>query len=206
MDRERRQGRDRRNDQERRREQQERSGDTERRQRQDRLSGMDRRSLDRARDQTKIRQLAGRWRALEKEHPDWSHAFKRHVDITDQQLGERAANWRLTAGYPDEVPRNATKWRSADATVVAADGLAHSNEYKRKLADAEATGIKRFPVTKPLSEVLGSNWRADVYGRSTASHGTQASQWNDRSFVTGVWERQSDGRWHILTCFPQPGE
>lgn len=127
------------------------------------------------------------------------------MNISDRDLAERADDWRRSAKYPDEVPRDATKWRSADAMVVAAHGLAQSDDFKRKLASAEAAGIERFPVTKPLAEVLGPGWRADVYGRTTASHGNQASRWNDQSFVRGVWQRQSDGRWHLLTCFPQPG-
>ncbi len=203
MDRDYRQGRDRRRDEEQRRKQQERAGNAGRGQ--ERRADADRRPLDRVRDQAKIRQLAGRLRATERAHPDWCHVFERHVDISDPDLAERAADWRHSAKYPDEVPHNATKWQSADAMVIAADRLAHSDEFKRKLAHAEASGIKRFPVNLPSEQALGPNWRADVYGRTTASHGTQASRWNDTSFVTGVWQRQSDGRWHLLTCFPQPG-
>lgn len=205
VDRDRRQGRDRRRDEEQRREQQ-RSGDAEREQVQDRRADLDRRSLDRVRDQAKILQLADRLRATEAAHPEWCHVFERHVDISDHGLAERAADWIRSAEYPDEVPHNATRWQSADAMVIAADRLARSDEFKRKLADAKANGIKRFPVNLPVQEALGPGWRADVYGRTTTSHGTQASRWNDRSFVTGVWQRQSDGRWHLLTCFPQPGE
>lgn len=205
MDRDRRQGRDRRRDEEQRQKQLERAGDAEQGQGQERRADADRRPLDRVRDQAKIRQLADRLRATEKAHPDWCHVFERHVNISDHDLAERAAGWRHSARYPDEVPRNATRWQSADAMVIAADRLARSDEFKRKLAHAEASGIKRFPVSLPAQQALGPSWRADAYGRTAASYGTQASRWNDRSFVTGVWQRQSDGRWHLLTCFPQPG-
>jgi hypothetical protein len=188
----RRQERDRRSGQERRQEQ---------REEQERRSGQDRRALDRVRDQDKIRQLANQWRMMEKQHPDWSHAIERHVDITDQQLAQRASKFST---WKEDAPDHATKWRSADAMVVAADGLAHSDEYKRKLADAQANGTKRFTVTKPLSEVLGPGWRADVYGRTVASHGVQASRWDDGSVAKCTWQRASDGRWHPLTCYPQP--
>jgi hypothetical protein len=158
------------------------------------------------RDQAKVKQVASQWRAMEDEHPDWTHAFGRHVDITEQQLDKRAVTGELPNGKKDDAPDNATKWRSADAMVVAADGLAHSDEYKRRLADAEATGKTTFAVTRPLPEVLGPGWRADVYGRTSTPQGTQPSQWNDGSIAKGIWRRQSDGRWHPLTCYPQPGQ
>jgi hypothetical protein len=195
MDRARRQDRDRRSGQDRRQEQKE----TQR-------SDHDRRSLDRVRDQAKISQLADRWRTLEEEHPRWSHSFERHLDITDQQLMRRAATGELPNGHREAQPRNATKWRSADAMVVAADGLAHSDAYQRKRAFAEANGEPKFTVTRPLPETLGPRWRADVHGRTAASGGSQVSQWNDESIVKGTWKRQSDGRWHLLTCYPEPGE
>jgi hypothetical protein len=90
--------------------------------------------------------------------------------------------------------------------VVAADGLAHSDEYKRQRKQAEANGEDKFEVTGRLSEVLGPNWRADVDGRTAASGGARESQWNDESLAVCRWRRQSDGRWHPLTCYPQPGE
>src|SRR5689334_14537897 len=103
-----------------------------RQQGQDRCAGLDRRSLDRVRDQAKIRQLADRLRATEQAHPDWCHVFERHVDISDHDLAERVADWSRSAKYPDEVPHNATRWQSADAMVIAADRLARSDEFKRK--------------------------------------------------------------------------
>ena len=204
MDHGRRQDRDRGSGQERRREQ-EHTRNAERRQGQDRRSDQDRRALERMRDQEKVRQLANRWRTLEKEHPDWSHAFERHVDITEQQLARRAATGELPNGNIGAIPRNATKWRSADAMVVAAGELARSDKYKAERALAEANGEDRFEVTRPLSEVLGPGWRADVHGRTAASRGAQASQWNDDSVAVGHWRRRNDGRWHPLTCYPQPG-
>lgn len=177
--------------------------DHARRQERDRRSG---RASDQVLDQAKVKQLEARWRTMEQEHPRWSHAFERHVDISDQQLAKRAATGELPNGDVEDPPRNATKWRSADAMVVATDGLARSDEYQRKLKSAEATGEKGFTVTRPLPEVLGPGWRAHVYGRTAASQGAQACPWNDDSTAKGVWVRQSDGRWHPLTCYPQPGE
>ena len=204
MERARRQERDRRSGQERRQER-DRSGSQERRQEQDRRSSEERRSLDRTRDQARISQLENRWRALEQEHPDWSHAFERHVDISEEQLARRAETGELPNGKAGDIPRHATRWRSADAMVVAADGAAHSDEYQRKRAKAEANGETRFTVTRPLPEVLGPGWRADVQGRTAAPHGVQSTQWNDDSTVKTIWQRRSDGRWHPVTCYPQPG-
>jgi hypothetical protein len=205
VDRARRREWDRRSGQDRRQER-ERAGDAERRQGQDRSRGQDQPLLDRVQDEAKIGQLENRWRALEQQHPRWSHAFERHVDITEPQLARRAAAGELPNGEVQDPPRDATKWRSADAMVVAADGLAHSDEYQRKRTLAEANGEDRFEVTQPLSKVLGPGWRADVYGRSAASSGAQASQWSNDSFAVGRWRRQSDGRWHPITCYPQPGD
>ena len=191
MDRERRQERDRRADRD-------QPADRER-------AEQDRRGLDQVRDQAKVKQVAGQWRKMEQEHPEWSHAFGRHVDITERQLDKRAVTGELPNGKREDAPDHATKWRSADAMVVAADGLARSDEYRRRLARAEARGETTFALTKPLPEVLGPGWRAGVYGRTATPHGTAASQWNDDSVAKCIWRKQSDGRWHRLTCSPQPG-
>jgi hypothetical protein len=197
MDRERRRGQDRRSDQD---QQQARPAG------QDRRQGADRRAaLDRVRDDAKIRQLEGQWRTLEQNHPKWCHAFKRHVDITDKQLERRADNGELPDGSHGRIPANATRWQSAGAMVTAADGLARSAEFLDKRAAVEASGEPRFTVTRPLPAVLGPSWRADVYGRTAASHGQQATQWNAGSVAVGHWQRQSDGEWHPVSCYPQPG-
>ena len=197
MDRERSQGRDRRSGQERR----EDAGRAS-----DRRDVAERRiALDRVQDQARIKQLANQWRTMERDHPQWSHAFQRHVDINNEQLARRAASGELPGGGHGEAPANATRWQSADAMVVATHGLANSPEYRAKLASAEANGTVRFTVTRPLPEVLGPAWRADVYGRTAASRGNQASQWDAGGVAVGTWQRRSDGRWHPLTCYPQPG-
>jgi hypothetical protein len=187
--------------------------DRTRSQARDRRYGQDQRreqerALDRVRDQAKIRQLAKQWRAMEEaDHdPEWSHAFGRHRDISEEQLATRAATGELPDGQKKAIPRHATKWRSDGAMVVAADGLARSDDYRKARAYAEASGQDRFKVVRPLAEVLGPGWRADVDGRSAASGGTLASQWNDDSTAVGRWQRQSDGRWHPVTCFPEPGD
>jgi hypothetical protein len=205
VDRARNQARDRSNDQDQRREQQ-RSRDAGHGQAQDRGSGQDLHALDRVRDQAKIRQLANQWRTMEEAHPAWSHAFGRHRDISEEQLATRAATGELPNGEKKAIPRHATKWRSDGAMVVAADGLARSDDYRKARAYAEASGQDRFKVVRPLAEVLGPGWRTDVYGRSAASGGTLASQWTDDSTAVGRWRRQSDGRWHPVTCFPEPGD
>jgi hypothetical protein len=171
----------------------------------DRRAVADRRvALDRARDEAQIRRIESRWRALENDHPQWSHAFQRHVDVSDQQLARRAATGELPDGSQARVPAHATRWQSADAMVVAAHGLANSDEFRRARADAEASGAPRFTVTRPLREVLGPAWRADVYGRTAASHGAQASRWRDSSVAVCHWQRRSDGRWHPVSCYPEP--
>ena len=193
MDRERRQGQDRRSGQ-------------DRRQDRDRRNVADRRvALDRVRDEARIKQLENQWRTMERAHPQWSHAFQRHVDITHERLARRAATGELPDGKHGDVPANATRWQSADAMVVAAHGLANSDEFRRKLASAETNGTLRFTVTRPLPDVLGPAWRADVYGRTAASGGIRASQWNADSVAVCTWQRRTDGRWHPLTCYPQPG-
>jgi hypothetical protein len=153
------------------------------------------------RDQDKIRQLENRWRTYEQAHLDSSHAFKEHVDVDDQYLADRAGKFSANP----KAPKDATRWRSADAAVVAYDGLRRSDDYEQQRADKEAIGLERFEVRRPLSEVVGRDWRADVSGRTAASRGAQASQWNDNSVAVGRWQRGTDGRWHPITCYPQPG-
>jgi len=197
VDRGRGRGRDRRSDQDRRQDRDRAS---------DRRNVAERRvALDRVRDQARIKQLANRWRTMEQDHPEWSHAFQRHVDITDQQLAKRAATGELPGGKHGTLPANATRWQSADAMAVAAHGLANSDEFRTKRASAGADRTMRFTVTRPLPEVLGPAWRADVYGRTAASRGTQASQWDAGGVAICTWQRGSDGQWHPFTCYPQPG-
>lgn len=142
---------------------------------------------------------------MEREHPQWSHAFARHVTITEQQLARRAATGELPGGEHGKVPANATRWQSGGAMVVAAHGLSSSGEFQQQKALAENSGTPRFAVTRPLPEVLGPGWRADVYGRTAASGGRQVSQWNAKSAAVGIWQRQDDGAWHPLSCYPEPG-
>jgi hypothetical protein len=215
VNRERSRGQDRRSGQERREDAgrvSDRKNDADRRAVAERRNDADRRAvaerrvaLDRVQDQAQIEQLANQWRTMERDHPQWSHAFQRHVDINDEQLARRAATGELPGGGHGERPANATRWQSADAMVIATHGLANSPEYRAKLASAEANGTVRFTVTRPLPEVLGPAWRADVYGRTAASGGNQASQWHADGVAVGTWQRRSDGRWHPLTCYPQPG-
>jgi hypothetical protein len=162
-------------------------------------------ALDRARDEARIKRLANQWRAMEDDHPQWSHAFERHVDITGPQLARRAATGELPDGRRAAIPADATKWQSDGAMVVAAHGLANTDDFRAKREFAEANRTSRFTVTRPLPEVLGPGWRADVCGRTAASGGIQASQWNAGSVAVCTWQRGSDGQWHPLTCFPQPG-
>jgi hypothetical protein len=203
MDRERRQVRDRRQGQDRRSDQEQ---DHEREAAQDQRQGAERTvALDLNRDEAKVRQLEGRWRAMKEAHPKWTHAFERHVDITEEQLARRAATGELPDHSYGEMGSHATKWQSGAAMAAAAHVLANTKEFKNKQVVAKADGTSRITIIRPLPDVLGPAWRANVYGRTAASHGMQSSQWNAASVVVGKWERRSDGQWHPVTCFPKPG-
>jgi hypothetical protein len=163
---------------------------------------------DRVRDAAKTAQLESRWRAMERDHPEWSHAFRRHVDVTDQQLARRAATGELPGGGPGPRPANATRWRSGGTMVMAVDGLKASDEFRRKkeeFAENPKNKQEAFTVRRPLSEVLGPDWRAQVYGRTAASNGAQPTLWNAHSVAVCTWQKRSDGKWHPLTCYPEPG-
>ena len=137
---------------------------------------------DQARDQARIRQLATQWRTMEQAHHTGVEPRLRKTRRHRRAAARHTGRYRGAAERREEsIPRNATKWRSDDAMVVAADGLARSDEYQKARASAEASGQQGFKAIRPLAEVLGPGWRADVYGRRAASRGAQASQWNDNS-------------------------
>lgn len=173
----------------------------------DRRGGMDRRaSVDQAREAARVKQTEGALRAVERDHPEWCHVFAEHVRATDQQLARRAATGVNARGQQERFRAdNATKWQSADAMATVVYRMESAPYYQQAKAAAERHHLDRFAVRRPLQEVLGAGWRADVYGCTRASGGRQASQWNAASDATAVWQRRSDGKWHLLTCYPEPG-
>jgi hypothetical protein len=168
-----------------------------------RSAGADNR-LDRVRDAAQIGARADRLRTVEREHPDWGHTFREHVQVTGQQLAQRARSGINARGRPGPTPVHATRWQSAEAMVIAADGLRNSAEFRRSKAEAIARGVPQFNVRRPLSDVFGPEWRSDVYGRSRESGGAQPSRWQPDSNAFAIWRRQNDGRWHLYTCYPEP--
>jgi hypothetical protein len=168
------------------------------------------RPLDRIRDAAEIRQRAGLTRQRERIHPGWGHTFREHVDVTDKELQRRAATGINARGHRNDfIPEHATRWQSDAACVIAADGLWHTpearqarNEIDAKIRTGKPTRLG-FPARAPLSQVLGPNWRQDVYGRSSESHGRQPSQWRPDSQAVAIFRKQADGRWHLYTCYPE---
>jgi hypothetical protein len=166
--------------------------------------------LDRDRDAAEIRQRAELSRLRELTHPQWGHAFREHVDATDEELRRRAATGINARGQLDDsIPEHATRWQSDAACVISADGLWHTQktQEERKEIDAKIRvgepTKQGFAVRAPLSQVLGPNWRDDVYGRSRESLGRQLSQWRTDSQAVAVFRKQADGRWHLYTCYPE---
>ncbi|HUY49643.1 MAG TPA: hypothetical protein VMV92_28665 [Streptosporangiaceae bacterium] len=162
--------------------------------------------LDRDRDRDRIQELATGLQAMERDHPAWGHTFREHVDVTDEQLGRRAAKGMNTRGRQEPLPpAHATRWQSKEAMAVAAYALRHSDEYRHHLAAAEKSAKSRFRTQRPLAEVLGPAWRTDVYGHSNESHGQLPSQWRPDSQAVAIWQKQDNGRWHLYTCYPEVG-
>lgn len=166
--------------------------------------------LDRVRDAAEIRQQAQLSRLRELSHPQWGHAFREHVDATDEELRRRAATGINARGYLDDsVPEHATRWQSDAACVISADWLWRTQkaQEERKEIDAKIKAREPtrlgFAVRAPLSQVLGPSWRDDVYGRSHESQGRQLSQWHTDSQAVAVFRKQADGRWHLYTCYPE---
>ena len=165
--------------------------------------------LDRGADAAEIRQRADVSRLRELTRPQWGHAFREHVDATDEELRRRAATGINARGRADDfVPEHATRWQSAAACVISADGLWHTREAQQarkeidtKMAAGEPTR-QGFTVRAPLSQVLGPNWRDDVYGRSRVSQGRELSQWRTDSQAVAIFRKQADGRWHLYNCYP----
>lgn len=166
--------------------------------------------LDRDRDAAEIRQRAQVSRLRELTHPQWGHAFREHVDATDEELRRRAATGINARGYLDNfIPEHATRWQSDAACVIAADGLWNTKEARDAATGIDAKIRARqpteqgFAVRAPLSRVLGPSWRDDVYGRSRASQGRELSQWRTDSQAVAIFRKQADGRWHLYTCYPE---
>jgi len=169
------------------------------------------RPLDRVRDAAEIRRRAELSREKERKHSRWGHAFREHVDATDEQLARRAAAGVNARGQQeDSIPDDATRWQSDAASVITTDRLWRTPEAQQVRNEIDyriQAGLPTrhsFTVRAPLSKVLGPNWRDDVYGRSKSSHGLQATQWRTDSQAVAVFRKQADdGRWHLHTCYPQ---
>lgn len=160
--------------------------------------------LNPVRDRDRIQQLAARLQAMERDHPAWGHTFREHVNVTDEQLTRRAVTGINARGDQDWLaPRHATRWQSKEAMAVAAYRLRTSDEYRLRHAAAERDGMTRFRTQRPLADVLGAGWRADVYGRSRESSGRWPSRWHRDSQAVAIWQKQDDGRWHLYTCYPE---
>ena len=151
----------------------------------------------------RIREQAERLRVLEREHPDWAHTFREHVDATDQELARRARTGVNARGQHRDAPPHATRWTSDTACVRAAAAVLRSPEAQEQRRQALAGGGLEFGGRVPLRTALGPGWRDDVYGRSRASGGAEASRWPPDSRVFALWRKQPDGQWHLYTCYPQ---
>lgn len=170
------------------------------------------RPLDRARDADKIKRIAQLERKKENQHSTWGHAFAEHVDATDKQLEVRAATGVNARGrYEGFTPENATRWQSDAACVVARDRLWALPEAQHQRLNIEEKLQKgqptkqSFAVRGRLPDVLGPQWRNDVYGRTHASGGKAATQWsNDYAHAVAVFRRQPNGDWYLHTCYPDP--
>ena len=166
--------------------------------------------LDRVRDAAQVRNRAELSRRRERDRPGWGHAFREHVDVTEQQLARRAATGINARGHRDDfTPEHATRWQSGAACVIAADRIWHTPEARRQRDEIEAR-IRAGQRTKqgfdgrvPLSQALGPGWRDDVYGLSRESQGRKPSEWRTDSQAVAVFRRQVDGRWHLYTCYPE---
>lgn len=168
------------------------------------------RLLDRTRDADKIKQIAALERKKEQQHG--GHVFAEHVDATGKQLELRAAfGIKARTGEKGLRPENATRWESDAAYVTVRDRLFADPQTRRQQRDIEEKIRKGVPTKQsferraPLSQVLGPQWRNDVYGRSRASYGVNDTDWhNDNAHVYALFRRRSDGSWYVHTCYPNP--
>ncbi|WP_300608303.1 hypothetical protein [Trebonia sp.] len=170
------------------------------------------RPLDRVADAAEISRRAELSRQKERTDSRLGHAFTEHVDASDEQLRRRAKEGVNTRGHDEGfIPENVTRWQSDAASVITADRLWRTPQAQQVRGDIEAKlragqpARQSLTVRAPLSQVLGPNWRHDVYGRSRASHGRQLTAWGDDGQAVAVYRRHSDGRWYLHTCYPDPG-
>ena len=95
--------------------------------------------LDRIRDAAEIRHRAELSRQKELARPRWGHAFREHVDVTEQELERRAATGTNARGHCEEfIPEHPTRWQSEAACVIAADRVWRTPEAQQVRHDIEA--------------------------------------------------------------------
>jgi hypothetical protein len=171
-----------------------------------------RRPLDRGADAAEISRRAALSRQKELADGKLGHAFTEHVDASDAQLRRRAQTGTNARGHHEGyIPENATRWQSDAACVVTADRLWRTPQAQQARGDIEAKLRAGQPVKPavtvraPLSQVLGPGWRDDVYGRSRASQGRQATQWGNDGHAVAVYRyNHANSRWYLHTCYPDP--
>ena len=142
---------------------------------------------------------------------------------TTEQLRQRAADGTCARdGMKRSEPINATGFRSDEAVIAALtaswndrDTVVKRINFERQYRDACARGESEYELgaiakaAKISSSVrteraLGSEWRTHVEGYTHASGGKEACVFSSNSEIKTIWRMTPDGRWYVITCYPQP--
>jgi len=155
------------------------------------------------------------------------HGPQRHGSkVTEQQLDDRVMYGKdpVTGTTDDAYLKNSDGTPkkhaySKDATKVIDDAdyvkgekfMSSTQQFKDKLANAEANGLAKFEVENvKLESIYGADYKDMVFGKTRQGTknnptGTINTDFTDGT-MTSVYKKGDDGKWNLLTMFPKPKE
>jgi hypothetical protein len=165
---------------------------------------------ERNRDDRALRERAKQLRAEERAYG--GHAFARHVDVGPAETRARAQRALVDpATGRAHLRSDATRWTAEVHFARAVDSVERSQEYRNRIAQAEAALRRGEPpqtvrpvVRIPLRQALGADWSRAVAGHTADPTGVRTSRFTSRAEVVAVYRARPNGGWFLHTCYPTP--